>query len=217
MAPIVQFQKVSKSFGIKSLFSDLSFSLCAKDRVGLIGPNGAGKSTLIKLLMGRESPDDGQIIRAKQLSIKEIPQEMVFSPGLSVLSCLMASSLQPSKEKAEVAAKTILAKMGFVDPARQASSLSGGWQRRLSIACALMETPDLLILDEPTNHLDLETILWLEHFLVKSDLTYILISHDRAFLEKTTRITLEINPCFSGHALLTKGPYVMHLKKSKKS
>lgn len=212
MAPIVQFQKVSKSFGTKVLFSDLSFSLLAKDRIGLIGPNGAGKSTLIKLLMEKESPDNGHVIRAKHLTIKEIPQEMVFSPGQSVLACVMASTLQSSLEKAEVAAKTILAKMGFVDLARQASSLSGGWQRRLSIACALMETPDLLILDEPTNHLDLETILWLEHFLVKSDLTYILISHDRAFLEKTTRTTLEVNPCFSGHALMTKGPYVMHLK-----
>jgi ATP-binding cassette subfamily F protein uup len=212
MAPTIQLQKVSKSFGTKQLFSNLSFSIFPKDRIGIVGPNGAGKSTLIKILLGLEDPDEGSVQKAKNIVTSQVHQDTSFPPDDSIIDTVIHSiSHSISTEEKLVAAQTVLAKMGFEDSYQKVSLLSGGWQRRLSIACGLVIKPDLLILDEPTNHLDIETIIWLEQYLLKSDLSYLIISHDRTFLERTTNKILELNHCFPNQTMSTEGGYDQHV------
>lgn len=201
-------QSLSKSFGSKVLFQDLSFNICEKDRLGLIGPNGSGKSTLLKIILGLEKTDSGEIAVRRALKIGYVPQSCTFPP-VSPKEILMG--LLENKE--DYIAERWLTKLGFTGNEENASLLSGGWKKRLSIAQELMREPDLLLLDEPTNHLDLEGVIWLEEFLVREAPTYVMVSHDRRFLQKTTNRIMELDKSYPKGQFSVEGSYNKFIEK----
>ncbi len=192
MSPFIQCRKISKAFGSKNLFTDITVSFFEGDRVGLIGPNGSGKSTLMKILSNLENPDVGEVIRRSQVRVSYIPQNFLEAHG-TIFETVEARLESVHADERTHKAQKALSMCGFNDFEVLAESLSGGWRRRLDIASAIAEEPDLLLLDEPTNHLDIESIVWLENLLKSRIRSYVMVSHDRVFLEKTTNKTIELN------------------------
>jgi ATP-binding cassette subfamily F protein uup len=200
MSPLITCKDITKSFGAKELFSHISVSLFAGDRLGVIGPNGSGKSTWLKILAQELTEDGGEVARRRGLKVGYVPQ-ISSMPQKSVLEAAL------SVENDEVIAKTLLSQIGFENFDQPAQELSGGWQKKLDLVRALMPSPDILFLDEPTNHLDLESIVWLENFLLKNVATFVVTSHDRRFLERVTNRMLEINRAFPKGVFETAGRY----------
>ena len=200
---IITCQSISKTYGERPLFQDLSFTLHEGEHVGLIGPNGAGKSTLLKILAGLEEPDTGEVVRRKGLRIGYVPQQPEFESGSTVLETVFNSTANDEWQKAAVA----LQKTGFKDHDLEIGTLSGGWRTRLAVACALVQDPDILLLDEPTNHLDIESIVWLESFLRSGACAFVVISHDRYFLQNVATRMLEVDKVYPGGILSVKGAY----------
>jgi len=188
-------------------------SIFANDRIGLIGPNGSGKSTLLNILTGNDKSDSGIIAPRRDLRIGYVPQSCNFPDQLpeQILLGSIKEDL-PDYEK-ERMAQTWLSKVGFIDSKTSANLLSGGWKKRLSIAAVLISSPELLFLDEPTNHLDLEGILWLERFLSREAPTYLLVSHDRYFLQNTVNRIIEIDPTYPNGQFSINGSYAHFLAK----
>lgn len=215
MSLLLSCQSLSKSFGTRILFQDLSFSLFAGNRVGLIGPNGTGKSTLLKILAEIEQPDSGTLSIKRGLRIGYVPQSCEF-PDLSPKNILLKTFQQDSSmdecEK-EVLVQTWLSKLGFKDADVSALHLSGGWKKKLALACALITSPDLLLIDEPTNHLDLDGIIWLEKFLSREAPTYLLVSHDRYFLQNATNRMIELDPAYPKGMFAIDSSYIEFLPK----
>ena len=206
-------QSLSKSFGSRLLFKNLNLSIFAKDRIGLIGPNGAGKTTLLKIIAGEENADEGILAPRKGLKIGYLPQSCDF-PSISSQAALLSSlknSLLADYERDNLT-EIWLSKLGFTGE-ENASLLSGGWKKRLRLAQELILSPDLLLLDEPTNHLDLEGIVWLEKFLEKESTAYLLVSHDRFFLQNTTNKIIEIAPAYPNGMFSCEGSYFHFLEK----
>lgn len=199
---------LGKSFGARPLFADLSFGVCEGDRLGLVGPNGSGKSTLLRILAGLEGPDSGTLALRKHLRVGYVPQDPAFPEGATPESVLLAA-LGPEAEPHEAASRAAVAlgRAGFEEPRRPVSELSGGWRKRLAVARALLVEPELLLLDEPTNHLDIEGILWLEQVLLSQPRAFVVVSHDRYFLENVARRVLELNRAFAGGFLEVAGGY----------
>ena len=200
MSLLLGIHSLSKSYGPQTLFEQITFAIFQGDRIGLIGPNGSGKTTLLKILAGVESADEGNISRMPSLRIGYSSQAPEF-PSLSVEEVLLQEAAPGDETERLTRARILLGKAQFADFAQNASSLSGGWKKRLDIARALMHEPDLLLLDEPTNHLDLEGILWLEKFLAKEKLSYLLVSHDRYFLENVSNKIIVAQSLLSRRAL----------------
>jgi ATP-binding cassette subfamily F protein uup len=204
---------VSKAYGTRPLFTGLSFGLFEGDRVGLIGPNGSGKSTLLKILAGIEEPDSGTRSVRRSIRAGYVPQDPVFAPEKTVeevlAEALAASPAAAGLESYEIAGRvaTTLSRVGFADPGQTVAVLSGGWKKRLAIARELVAEPDILLMDEPTNHLDLEGILWLEALLAERALAYLVVSHDRYFLENVAGRMLELNRSYPGGLLQAEGRY----------
>ena len=174
---------LSKSFGGRELFDDVSLNVMSGDRIAITGPNGAGKSTLIKIILGKEEPDGGSVSFIRGTRVGYLPQESEPAGNESV----MEVAVPPEHEHdgqfiAKV--KQILASLGFkqTDHDRPAREMSGGWIMRAHLARLLAEEPDLLMLDEPTNHLDLETLIWFQDYLKYYPGAILMISHDREFL-----------------------------------
>lgn len=208
MSLLLSAQSLSKTFGgVKSLFDDLSLSISSGDRIGLVGLNGSGKSTLLKVLIGMEKPDSGIISARRDLKIGYVPQTCEFSEGSpkEILIHAIEEDL-PLYEK-ERLAEVQLSLMGFTGEEPSAALLSGGWKKRLKVAEQLISNPQLLLLDEPTNHLDLEGILWLEKFLKKQAPTYLVISHDRYFLQHVTNKIIEIDKLYPQGVFVSDGTY----------
>ena len=169
MPPILNAQGVSKRFGAKPLFENISFAVEEGDRIGLIGPNGAGKSTLLAVLAGEMEPDSGELAVRKRARVGYVRQISDYSSGATVRGVVEAAMKRahvPENEREQRLRET-LGRAGFSDEGMsgQAAELSGGWRKRLAIAEAMVTQPDVLLLDEPTNHLDLEGIEWLEGIL----------------------------------------------------
>ena len=187
---------VSKAFGGRPLFDGLSFTLHEGDHVGLVGPNGAGKSTFLKILAGVETPDGGSCTWRRGLRVGYVPQTPEFVPGVTALAAVLDGLAQddttPESDRHRLA-RLALSRAGFRDAEVSADTLSGGWRARLAIARELVREPDVLLLDEPTNHLDIESILWLESLMRTVSKAFIVIGHDRYFLENVARRMLEIN------------------------
>lgn len=208
---LISAQGITKSQGNQSLFSSISFSINQGDKIGLIGPNGSGKSTLLKTLLGHENPDSGLISRRQGLRIGYASQSPEF-PAISVEELLVTSVPHGDSIELLTRARTLLSRAQFSDFTALASKLSGGWKKRLDIIRALMQEPDLLLLDEPTNHLDIEGIEWLEKLLARERVSYIIVSHDRYFLENVTTKILELNRCFPQGLLSFQGSFSQYVE-----
>lgn len=202
-------ESISKSYGVKPLFSDLSIGLAEGDRVGLIGPNGSGKSTLLKILAGIEDPDDGTRSLRRHVRLSYVPQESTFPPDLTVeevlAQTLREEGLDPHEESGRIARALSLGE--FPDSDQPVRTLSGGWKKRLAIARSLLMEPDVLMMDEPTNHLDVEGILWLERLLKSETRAYLVISHDRRFLESVAERMIELNRIYPQGRFEATGRY----------
>lgn len=211
-SPLINCQSLSKSFGSRALFQDLSLSIFAGNQVGLIGLNGSGKSTFLKILAGLEKPDGGVLSFKRGLKLGYLPQTCEFphkSPSEILLEALSQDE-RPDYEKEQLV-KVWLSKFGFKGNEPEADLLSGGWKKRLGLAKELILSPDVLLLDEPTNHLDLDGVLWLEKFLVKEAPTYLLVSHDRYFLQNMANHVIEIDSLYPRGMFSIAGNYAEFL------
>ncbi|HEY2811347.1 MAG TPA: ABC-F family ATP-binding cassette domain-containing protein [Rhabdochlamydiaceae bacterium] len=198
---------------MRLLFQDLSLSIFSGDRIGLIGPNGSGKSTLLKIFAGIEKADEGILSSRRDLRIGYVPQSCEFpdAPPKSILIKALENDLEIPDYEKERLAETWLSKLGLKGTEPSAKFLSGGWKKRLSIAQELICCPELLLLDEPTNHLDLEGILWLEKFLSREAPTYLLVSHDRYFLQHATNRIIELDRAYPKGVFAIEGDYAHFL------
>src|SRR3954464_4257399 len=215
LPPILNVQEISKAFGAKPLFEDVSFTVSEGDRVGLIGPNGSGKSPLLRILAGTEVPDSGNVAVRKRLRLSYVAQDSKFPSGESVRRIVeraLRDSNAPESERGALFAGT-LGRAGFEDLEAEAVSLSGGWQKRLAIVEALVQGPDVLLLDEPTNHLDLAGIEWLEQLLEEARFACVVVSHDRYFLENVATEMAELNRVYPDGLLRVRGNYSAFLEK----
>ena len=209
MTLLLSVQGLTKRFGARPLFTDLSLDLRAGERSGLIGPNGSGKSTLLKLLAGREEPDAGTRSLRRGTRIGYLAQDDSFPAGMTAREVLLAALADGSLEEyeRETQAAITLTQVGFTDHDQPADVLSGGWRKRLSLACELARRPDLLLLDEPTNHLDLPGIVWLERLLRGAPFGYLVATHDRAFLRAVADEVIEISRVYPGGFFRAPGSY----------
>lgn len=215
MSPLVTLESIAKSLSGRQLFQDLSFAIFKGDRIGLIGRNGSGKSTLLKMVAGLEVADSGTLSIQRGLRIGYMPQESTF-PALSVEEVVLRALAEErtlDEHEKRVKAAIFLGKVGFTEMSQPADKLSGGWKKRLEIARQLAQEPDLLLLDEPTNHLDLEGVLWLEKFLERQAMTFLVISHDRYFLENTTNRMLELGTHYPKGVFASEGGYRLFLER----
>lgn len=209
MSVLLSAQGLTKAFGIRPLFSDLSFDIREGERIGLIGPNGAGKSTLLKILAGNLPADGGTRAIRRSVRLAFVAQDDVFAEGQTIRQAVLeALAADPSEEhEKETTASIVLTQVGFEDDEKPARQLSGGWRKRLSIARALALKPDLLLMDEPTNHLDLPGIVWLERLLRAAPFGYVVATHDRAFLRAVADDILEISRVYPAGYFRAKGSY----------
>lgn len=209
MTVLLSVQGLTKSFGPRPLFTDLSLDLRAGERIGLIGPNGSGKSTLLRLLAALDEPDTGSRSARRTARIGYLAQDDVFSPGQTARDVLLAAlSGEPDEEhECETRAATTLTQVGFSDFSQRADTLSGGWRKRLGLARELVRRPDVLLLDEPTNHLDLPGILWLEKLLRAAPFGYVVATHDRAFLRAVADEIIEVSRIYPGGYFRFAGPF----------
>lgn len=188
--PILDVQNLTKSFGERVLFRNISFSIAEGQHVGLIAQNGTGKSTLLSMLTGVEGVDEGSIIYRNDVKTGFLCQTPEFDPEKSVID---TCTEQQTEHEQHLNAKQILTQLKIRDLNQPMGQLSGGQQKRVALAAVLMTDPDFLILDEPTNHLDLEMIEWLEGFLSRGNKTILMVTHDRFFLDRICSVILELD------------------------
>ncbi|MHA8100271.1 ABC-F family ATP-binding cassette domain-containing protein [Aquirufa nivalisilvae] len=232
-------ENISRNLGERWVFKNLFFGLQKGEKVSLIGKNGTGKTTLMETLMGLQSPDEGKVTIRKGIRVGYLPQNPLFQENEEVLNYLFSDDLPSAQaikayEKAmisgdakeledsfalmeannawdyEARAKQIITRLGIPDGDQKVSTLSGGQKKRLSLAKLLIESPDIMILDEPTNHLDIETIEWLEGILSGPNVTVLVVSHDRYFLDKVCNKMLELS---NGSIYTYEGNYAYFLEK----
>ena len=180
----------------------------------MIGPNGSGKSTLLEMLCGKTKPDSGDVAVRKGTRLSYVKQISEFEPGVTVRAVIenaLERASVPQSERAARFAET-LGRAGFEELQIPAATLSGGWKKRLAIAEALVQNPDILLLDEPTNHLDLAGIEWLESLLERANFASVVVSHDRYFLENVTNEMVEIDRAYEDGALRVRGNYSSFLE-----
>ncbi len=194
---LITIEHLTKSYTERLLFDDTAFSINEGEKVGLIGINGTGKSTLLKIVAGLEEPDDGSVVRRRNLYIRYLPQIPVFTAGDTVLDAIVRDNQDEphfsSREEIEASAKNILTRLGIYDFDEKVEHLSGGQRKRVALTSVLLSTADLLILDEPTNHLDSEMADWLEEYLKKFRGALLMITHDRYFLDSVTNRIVELD------------------------
>jgi len=216
-------EHISKSFGERVLFEDISFGINRDQKVGFVAKNGTGKTTLLNILAGEEIADSGEVIYRKDLRVSYLSQRSELEPSqtveetisgsdnpiLHVISTYESALANPDDQKGlqsameamdrhrawdfETQYKQVLYRLKLTDLGARVSELSGGQQKRLSLAVILLQQPDLLILDEPTNHLDLEMIEWLEQFLKNEKITLFMVTHDRYFLDRVCNDIIELD------------------------
>ena len=189
---ILNIEHVSKLYGDKWIFDDISCGIQEGEKVGIIGINGTGKTTLLRIISGEEEPDRGQVIRQNGLKLAVLSQNSDFPAEETVLSYAASAILQEEWD-ADNEAKSMLNTLGITEHGAKLGSLSGGQKKRAALARTLLVPSDVLILDEPTNHLDEDMIRWLEQYLRRYRGTVILVTHDRYFLDQVTNRILEIS------------------------
>lgn len=233
-------ENISKSYGERVLFEDISFGINKDQKIAFVAKNGTGKTSILNIIAGLDATDTGQIVSRKDISIAYLAQNDELDPKLTIEETIFATdskilSIINQYEKAlknpedgdayqtafdlmdqynawdfETQYRQILSKLKLEDLTQKISSLSGGQKKRLSLAIVLISKPDLLILDEPTNHLDLEMIEWLESFFAKEKITLFMVTHDRYFLERVCDEILELD---HGKIYKYKGNYSYYLEK----
>lgn len=186
---ILNVEKVSKTYGEKELFNNISLGINSGDKIGLIGVNGTGKSTLLKIIAGVEEPDEGQVVKGKGIELAYLAQTPLYYDNENVLEYVMRGKHADSQPKA----KEILNKLGITNHGAMMNILSGGQKKRAALARTLVEPARLLILDEPTNHLDNDMVLWLEQFIKNFKGELIMVTHDRYFLDNVTNRIVELD------------------------
>ncbi|RLC25456.1 MAG: ABC transporter ATP-binding protein [Deltaproteobacteria bacterium] len=209
MSLIFSLKNVSKTYGDDTLFSDLSIDFKLNEQLGLIGMNGSGKSTFLKLIASIIQPDTGELIAKSGLRFIYLAQEDRLNPDQTVEQVLYDTTKKnpfDDKERHRIVQRA-LGKGGFADTTMLSKNLSGGWKKKLAITRALCFKPDILLLDEPTNHLDINGILWLEDILKAADFSFIVVSHDRAFLENVCFNIMEIGKYYPTGFFKIKGQY----------
>ena len=201
------------SYGARTLFTGVGFTLSDGDRVGLIGPNGSGKSTLLRMLAGDLSPDGGEIARRTRLRLGYLPQVPEL-PATSVRQAVAAGLTGEARSswEGEARVEDELRRLDL-DPEAPVATLSGGWRKRVALARALVSEPELLLLDEPTNHLDVESILWLEGFLASARFATVTVTHDRLFLQRIATRILELDRRNAGGLLDVAGDYATYVER----
>lgn len=217
MATLISAYQLSKSFASKTLFQNISFAIDNSEHIGLIGPNGAGKSTLLSLIAKDQQPDRGQISFANNLTLGYLKQKPTLNPDESIYDSLMNVTEDIYDADNMQLAFELISKMELdrfpEGTDKKVGELSGGWQKKVALARELMRKPNLLLLDEPTNHLDLESIVWLEEFLQKTnDIALLIVTHDRKFLQNTCQVIFDLDPQLPNGILRTNGPYTDHLE-----
>ncbi|MDG2291817.1 MAG: ABC-F family ATP-binding cassette domain-containing protein, partial [Phycisphaerales bacterium] len=215
MSTLLSARGLSKSYPANPLFEAVAVHVEDGDRIGLIGPNGAGKSTLMKILADLEEPDEGDITRRRGLRMVYVKQDDQFTDDTTPFAAVTNELAHGEDDRIDVETRAAIAlsKLGFEDFDRQVSTLSGGWRKRLSLACALVQEPDVLLLDEPTNHLDLEGVLWLERFVQQTSMAVLFITHDRMFLEHAANRIIELSPAYPGGTFKAEGDYSEFLRR----
>ena len=232
-------ENISKAYGERVLFEDISFGISKDQKVAFVAKNGSGKTSILNIIAGLDVPDSGQVVSRKGISIAYLAQKDDINPELTIEETIFATdnkilSIVKQYEKAlenlddtdayqaafeqmeqynawdfETQYRQILSKLKLDDLTLKVGSLSGGQRKRLSLAIVLINKPDLLILDEPTNHLDLEMIEWLEAFFAKEKITLFMVTHDRYFLERVCNEILELD---EGKIYKYKGNYSYYLQ-----
>lgn len=218
----MQVENLTKSFGDRLLFADVTFGINEGDKTGIVARNGTGKTTMLRILAGIDTPDSGSVVCRNGLRIGYLEQLPTFAPGTTVLeACLHASTDEAaavrryrnaltSGEDTEIADAAhemdrlgawdfedrltqLLTQLNITDTSARADTLSGGQRKRVALASVILDNPDMLILDEPTNHLDMEVIEWLENYLTRSRSTLLMVTHDRYFLDRVCNRIIEID------------------------
>lgn len=233
-------ENISKSFGARTLFENISFGINKDQKVAFVAKNGSGKTTILKILTGEDTADSGQVVMRKGIRMEFLSQEPNLQDELTIEESIFASdspilhvieqyekalenpedadAYQAAFEKMELhnawdfetQYKQILSKLKMDDLKLKVKHLSGGQKKRLALAIILINKPDLLILDEPTNHLDLEMIEWLENYFAKENITLFMVTHDRFFLERVCNEIVELD---NGVLYTYKGNYSYYLEK----
>ncbi|HNB14924.1 MAG TPA: ABC-F family ATP-binding cassette domain-containing protein [Candidatus Obscuribacter sp.] len=204
-APLITCQSLTKSYTGRTLFSGINFAVEDDEKVALIGPNGSGKSTLLKILAGLTDPDEGAVVSRRDLKVAYLPQYHNFDKEKTVLQVVLGDG--KADAAAEAFAKATLTRLGFSQMDSLVKNLSGGWVKRLALAVELNKQPDFLLLDEPTNHLDLAGVLFLEEFLRQATFSFMLVSHDRSFIENIATRVIELSPTYKDGYLSVRGSY----------
>ena len=189
---ILNIEHISKIYGEKVIFDDVSCGIQEGEKVGIIGINGMGKTTLLRMIAGEEEPDQGQIIKQNGIRLAYLPQNPQFPKDATVISYAY-DGIPETDWTAKSEVKSALNKLGITDHEAKIKTLSGGQKKRVALAKTIAASFDVLLLDEPTNHLDNEMIEWLEDYLKKYRGVVIMVTHDRYFLDKVTNRILEIS------------------------
>ncbi len=191
----LQIEGLTKSYGDRLLFADVTFGIYEGDKVGIIAPNGTGKSTLLSIIAGTEEADSGSVIFRNGLRVGFLAQTPQFAPSQTLLSYVAAGApADPHSETdPQTAALSLIGSMRLPSPDSLMGSLSGGEAKRASLARLLLGGPDMLLLDEPTNHLDIDMVEWLENWLSRSRATMLMVTHDRYFLDRVCNKIIEID------------------------
>lgn len=222
MISYLQIENLTKSYGDRLLFGDVTFGINQGDKIGLIAKNGTGKTTLLRIIAGLESPDSGTVTFRSDLRVGYLDQTPAFDPEMTVLDACMVpdtpsaiivaeyekallegdqSRIEKSIQKMEAAGawnyderlRQLLTRFHITDMNARMGTLSGGQQKRVALARILLENPDMIILDEPTNHLDIDIIEWLENYLTRQNVTLLMVTHDRYFLDRVCNKIIEID------------------------
>ena len=196
---ILQVEELTKSYGDRMLFADVTFGIEEGDKIGIVARNGTGKTTLMRIIAGVDGADSGRVIPRRDLRIGFLEQVPPLDPDATVTEACDAAVDDSVKEEDgeayEDRRRQMLTQLGITDHSERVAHLSGGQRKRVALAAVLLSRPDLLILDEPTNHLDIAVIEWLEKYLARQRLTLLMVTHDRYFLDRVCSRIIEMDHC----------------------
>ena len=191
MASILQIENLTKSYGDRLLFADVTFGMEEGDKIGVVARNGTGKSTLLRIVCGRESPDSGNVTWRLGTRVGFLEQTPDFGDAATIKEAAMQHAEHSAESELEC--ERMLTQLGLPDHAAGLDHLSGGQRKRVALARTLLSHPDMIVLDEPTNHLDIEVIEWLEDWLRRARVTLLMVTHDRYFLDRVCSRILELD------------------------